>query len=197
MSSEYADSLAVIAYHRRVTGDTLSPTYVAVRESLYGITTSPSTVFDGISGIVQTEDTSQNYPIFKGWIIQRRNVAPNLELNLETTLTSSSLNVKLNIVSVDSIEEGNYCLFFVLYEDSVYSVQAGAPDSTFFYVMRKMIPDAQGIPIDLVYPDSLTKEVDFNLQSNWNENKLGIVAFVQNMDTKEVLQAIINKRINY
>jgi len=197
LSSEYADSLAVIAYHRRVTGDTLSPTYVAVRESLYGITTSPSTVFDGISGIVQTEDTSQNYPIFKGWIIQRRNVAPNLELNLETTLTSSSLNVKLNIVSVDSIEEGNYCLFFVLYEDSVYSVQAGAPDSTFFYVMRKMIPDAQGIPIDLVYPDSLTKEVDFNLQSNWNENKLGIVAFVQNMDTKEVLQAIINKRINY
>ncbi len=197
LSREYEDSLAVIAYHRRITGDTLSPEYVSTREALYGITTSPSTVFDGISGIVQTEDSSQNYPIFKGWIIQRRNVSPNLRLSMEINVVSSSVNLELHIVSIDSIEDGEYRLFLVLYEDDVYFAQAGAPESTFHYVVRKMIPDEQGIHVDLYYPDSLVKEIDFNLQSNWDQDKCGIVAFIQNLETKEVLQAIVDKRISY
>lgn len=195
LSHEYEDSLAVIAYHRRVLGDTLSPEYISARESFYGITTSPATVFDGVSGIVQTPDPSQNYPTFKGWIIQRRNVAPKLELNLETTLSSLSVNLKLNIVSVDSVEQGNHFLFFVLYEDSVYFPQAGAPESTFHYVVRRMIPDENGIPIELFYPDSLAQEVSFDLENHWNQEKLGVVAFIQDIETKEVLQAIIDKRI--
>lgn len=195
LSREYEDSLAVIAYHRRVGGDTISPEYVSSREALYGITSSPATVFDGISGIVQTENPEQNYSVFKGWIINNRNIAPKLRLHLEKNLVLDSVNLKLHIVSVDSIESSEYRVFFVLYEDSVYFAQIGAPDSTFYYVARKMIPDEQGILTDLFYPDSLVKEVDFNLQSNWNIEKLGIVAFVQNMDTKEVLQAIVDKRI--
>lgn len=195
LSREYEDSLAVIAYHRRVAGDTISPEYVSSREALYGITSSPATVFDGISGVVQTEDPEQNYSVFKGWIINNRNIAPKLRLHLEKNLVASSVNLKLHIVSVDSIESNEYRVFFVLYEDSVYFAQSGAPDSTFYYVVRKMIPDEQGILTDLFYPDSLVKEVDFNLQSNWNIEKLGIVAFVQDMDTKEVLQAIVAKRI--
>jgi hypothetical protein len=195
LSHEYDDSLALIAYHRRVLGDTLSPEYIAARESYYGITTSPATIFDGVSGIIQTQDPSQNYLTFKGWIIQRRNVAPKLELNLETTLLSSSVNLKLNIVSVDSIEEGNYCLFIVLYEDSVYFPQTGVPESIFHYVVRKIVPDENGIPLDLSYPDSLVQEVYFNLESNWNQEKLGVVAFIQDIETKKVLQALVDKRI--
>lgn len=197
LSREYGDSLAVIAYHRRVTGDTLSPEYVSAREAFYGITTSPSTVFDGISGVVQTEDPGQNYPTFKGWIIQRGNVSPSLKLSMEVNVVSSSVNLELHIVSIDSIEEGDHRLFIILYEDNVYFAQAGAPESTFHYVVRKMIPDENGAPIDLFYTDSLIKEVDFNLQNNWNKEKLGIVAFVQDMETKEVLQAIVDKRISY
>lgn len=197
LSHEYGDSLAVIAYHRRITGDTLSPEYVSTREALYGITTSPSTVFDGISGVVQTEDPSQNYPIFKGWIIQRRNVSSSLKLSMEIDVVSSSVNLTLHIVSIDSVEDGDYRLFLVLYEDDVYFAQAGAPESTFHYVVRKMVPDEQGIPIDLFYPDSLVKEIDFNLQSDWNQDKCGIVAFIQDIDTKEVVQAIVDKRIGY
>jgi glutaredoxin len=192
LTKEYEDSLAVIAYHRRVLGDTLSPEYVAVRESLYQIDVSPTVVFDGIH-VVQTEDPNQNYSTYQNYIIQRRTITPKLRLYLETTLISFSVNLKLHIVAIDSIENGDYHLFFVVYEDSVYFAQSGAPESTFSYVMRKMIPDAYGTPITVVYSDSFVEEVDFNLQPNWDIEKLGVVVFIQDMETKEVMQAIIQK----
>ncbi len=195
LSNEYGDSLAVIAYHRRILGDTLSPEYCSAREILYGITTSPATVFGGVSGIIQTQDPSQNYLTFKGWIIRRRSVASNIEVELETTISSSSAHILLCIITVDSIEAGDNRLFVVLYEDSVYFAQVGAPDSIFRYVVRKMIPDEWGMPIDIAYPDSLLQEVDFDLSPGWNLEKLGIVAFIQDLETKNVLQAIVSKRI--
>jgi len=191
---EYQDSLAVIVYHRRILGDTLSPAYVAVRESLYQITASPTVVFDGIH-IVQTEDPNQDYATYKNFIISERNREPKLRLHLETNLIAFSVNLKLHIVVVDSIKIDDRYLFFVVYEDSVYFAQSGAPESTFNYVMRKMVPDERGIPIGLSYPDSIVKEVNFNLQDNWHKDKLGIVAFIQDKTTKEVLQAIVEKRI--
>lgn len=195
LSEEYKDSLAVISYHRRLLGDTLSPAYVAVRESLYQIDVSPTVVFDGVH-VVQTEDPSQNYSTYQGYIIERKTVAPNLRLYLETTLISSSVNLKLHIVAIDSIENGDYHLFFAVYEDRVYFAQSGAPESTFSYVMRKMVPDAYGAPITVAYPDSFVEEVDFDIEATWNHEKLGVVAFLQDMETKEVLQAVVDKRIH-
>lgn len=194
LSEEYGDSLAVIAYHRRVLGDTLSPTYVAVRESLYQIDVSPTVVFDGVH-VIQTEDPSQNYATYQNYIIQRRTVTPKLRLYLETIVISSSVNLKLHIVAIDSIEDGDYDLFFTVYEDSVFFAQSGAPESTFSYVMRKMIPDAYGAPISVTYPDSFIEEVDFNLEPTWDHEKIGVVAFIQDMETKEVLQAVVKKRV--
>jgi hypothetical protein len=196
LSNEYGDSLAVIAYHRQILGDTLSPGYVSTREALYGVTTSPATVFDGVSGIIQTQDPSQNYSAFKDWIINRRSVAPSIEMDLETTISSFSVNLLLHIIAVDSIEAGDHRLFVVLYEDSVYFAQVGAPDSIFHYVVRKMVPDELGMPVDIAYPDSLLQEVDFDLSPDWNLEKLGVVAFIQDLETKNVLQAIVSKRIS-
>jgi hypothetical protein len=194
LSEEYNDSLAVIAYHRRVVGDTLSPSYIAVRESLYEIESSPTVIFDGVNK-VQTEDPDVDYAVFKGWIIHERNVASRLKLALETNLIYPSVTIKLTVVTVDSIENGDYRLFLVLYEDSVYFPQTGAPVSIFYYVMRAMLPDEYGIPIDLFYPDSIVKEIGFSLQPNWNKDKVGLVAFIQEMVTGEVLQAIVDKKI--
>jgi hypothetical protein len=169
-----------------------------VREELYGITTVPATVFDGDT-IVQEENPEQYYSVFRNWITKRKSIPPKLRLHLETSLVSSAeaVNVKLHIVSIDSIEDSEYRLFYILYEDSVYFKLTGAPDSIFYFVVRKMIPDEQGALIDLFYPDSVVYEVYFNLQSNWNIENLGLIAFVQDMETKQVLQAIVDKRIAF
>ncbi|MEO0206504.1 MAG: Omp28-related outer membrane protein [candidate division WOR-3 bacterium] len=190
--TEFKDSLAVIAYHRRMLGDTLSPDYVAVRESLYSIQTSPIVVFDGLYN-VQTEKPEDNYPTYKNYITSERGKKTCLRLGLEKKTEGSVVSLTVKIVAVDSIVSSDYRLFIVVTEDSVYFKQAGAPDSIFYFVMRKMIPDEKGIEINPVYPDSIIKETDFVLQSNWNANKLGIVTFIQNMATKEVIQAIVAK----
>ncbi len=194
LSKEYGDSLAVIAYHRRALGDTLSPSYVAVRESLYSIQTSPIVVFDGLHK-VQTEKPEDNYPTYKNYIITEQGKTTALKLSIESRINTYSVHLKVTIIPIDSIESNNFRLFLILTEDSVYFKQIGAPDSIFYFVMRKMIPDEQGIQINPVYPDSIIKEIDFNLQSNWKVNKLGIVVFVQDMETKEVIQAITKRKI--
>ncbi len=194
LSKEFKDSLAVIAYHRRLLGDTLSPPYVAVRESLYSIQTSPIVVFDGLHK-VQTEKPEDNYPFYKNCIISERNKKTSLRLNLDIAIEGSAVSLKVYIVAVDSILSSDSRLFVVLTEDSVYFKQTGAPDSIFHFVMRKMIPDEKGISINPVYPDSIIKEVNFMLQPNWKKDKLNIVAFVQNMESKEVMQAVVEKMV--
>lgn len=193
--TEFKDSLAVIAYHRRMLGDTLSPDYVAVRESLYSIQTSPIVVFDGLYN-VQTEKPEDDYPTYKNYITSERGKKTCLRLGLEKEIEGNMVSLKVKIVPVDSIFSSDYKLYIALTEDSVYFKQTGAPDSIFYFVMRKMIPNETGIKINPVFPDSIIKETNFVLQSNWNVNKLSIVTFVQNMVTKEVVQAIAVKLNN-
>jgi hypothetical protein len=194
LSQEYGDSLAVIAYHRRQLGDTLSPVSVAVRESLYQITTSPAVVFDGLD-LVQTEDPDANYSVYKGWIVNERNRTPLLRLGIDASVDAGAINLTLHVVSLDSIETGDYHYFFAVYEDSVYFAQSGAPESTFYYVVREMAPDAYGASIGISYPDSTAYSESIVLKSSWDVDKLGVVAFVQDMASHEVLQAIVVKRL--
>lgn len=194
LSEEFGDSLAVLAYHRRVMGDTISPAYVAVRESLYQITVSPTVIFDGTT-TVQTEDPDQDYAVYKDWIINKRNFEPRLRMKLEADMVMSQCHVTITIISVDSIFDGDYRLLVALYEDSVYFYQAGAPETTFYYVVRALYPDAYGIPLQPVYPDSISKEFYLSIQPAWKIDKIGLVAFVQNVRTREILQAIVKKRV--
>ncbi len=191
---EFSDSLAVLIYHMRKLGDTLSPADVAVRESLYQIVAAPTVVFDGVH-IVQTEDPSQNYQVYKNYITSRRSVTPVIRLHIETEIVYPMVSSKIHIVTTDSTFYENLRLFLVLYEDSVYFYQPGGTDTIFYFVVRKMIPDANGLPVQLTYPDSLIEELDFNLSPNWNTDKLGLVAFIQDMASREVAQAVVKKRI--
>ncbi len=194
LSKEYGDSLAVVAYHHRFFLDTLSPEYIAVRETLYQITAQPTVVFDGVNTVL-TEDPDQDYTIYKGWIVTERNRAPPLRLHLETTLTASLLEMTVHVVVIDSIQPGDFHLFYVLYEDSVYFSHVAATDSIFNFVVREMIPNEQGASIFLTYPDSSVYQESVTLESTWNVEKLGVVVFVQDMSTLDVLQAVVAKQI--
>ncbi len=195
LSREYGESLAVIIYHRRQLGDTLSPPYIATRESLYHILSSPTVVFDGIH-IVQTENPNDDYMIYKQYITTQKSAKTKLFLHLDSELSADSVDVTVNIGAMDSLNNNHLNLFLVVYENDVFFKQLGAPDSIFDYVVRKIVPDENGMEFEIDYLDSLTKQVSFALSPNWNTDKLGIVAFVQDMETKEVLQAAVNKKID-
>lgn len=194
LSKEYGDSLAVIAYHKRFFLDTLSPADVAVRESLYQVTVQPTVIFDGINTVL-TEDPSQNYQVYRGWIVSERNRAPQLRLHLETSVSAPLLELTVYVTVIDSVQPGDYHVFYVVYEDSVQFSHPAATDSFFSFVVRKMIPDPYGSSIELEFPDSSVYTETVVLDDTWDTDKLGVVAFVQEMSSHDILQAVVVKRL--
>jgi thiol-disulfide isomerase/thioredoxin len=194
LASELADSVVVVAYHRRVAGDTLSPEYVEERRAYYyDQGGEPATVFDG-GPPVRTSGPERNYETFRSYILAAKSVTPKAQLCLAAEMDSTGGEIAATISGVDSTPAETLRLFVVLVEDSVRSDLPGATDSVFNRVMRAMLPGPTGRPMLLSRRDTLTVRESFVLDRKWNRVRLGAVAFVQAPGTRQVLQAAVVHR---
>lgn len=195
VAADFPDSMVVIAYHRRVADDTLSPAYSETRmEVYYSSGGEPATTFDG-GNIVRTSGPDQNFPTFHAMTLATRNVLPGAQLGVGATLGESSGAVTVRATGVTATPADSLRLFVVLVEDSVHAFLSGAPDSVFRHVMRLMLPDVDGEPVQLAVGDTVVKQYDFQVPPSWNRSMLGAVAFVQDVETRAVLQTAYLNRI--
>ena len=195
VTADFPDSLVVIAYHRRVAGDTLSPDYIENRREYYYSTNGePATVFDG-GEVVNTPGPEYNYPTFHAKTLAARNVVPRAQLGISAAVGDSEGTVTVWATDVSATPTDTLGLFVVLVEDSVHAYLPGAYDSVFRHVMRQMLPGIDGEPVSLAVGDTVVKEYDFRVQPFWNRSMLGVVAFVQDMRTHGVLQAACLSRL--
>jgi hypothetical protein len=185
----------VIAYHRRVAGDTLSPAYSETRTAAYYSSGGePATTFDG-GNVVRTSDPEYNYSTFHAMTVAARNVAPGVQLGVSAEANASDGTVTVWATGVSATPTDSLRLFVVLVEDSVHAYLSGAPDSVFRHVMRQMLPDVDGEPVSLAVGDTIAKEYDFQVMPFWHRPTMGAVAFVQDIQTHEVLQTAYVDRI--
>jgi thiol-disulfide isomerase/thioredoxin len=195
VAADFKDSLVIIAYHRHLAGDTLSPEYVENRKTFYYSTNGePATVFDG-GEVVWTPGPEYNYSTFHGKTVVARNVPPGAQLSMAATLSDSDGTVTISATGVSSTPTESLKLFVVIVEDSVHAYLPGAYDSVFRHVMRQMLPGEDGTPVSLVVGDTVVVERQFQLEPFWNRSMLGAVAFVQDMRTHEILQTVCVSRI--
>ena len=195
VAADFQDSFVVIAYHRRVAGDTLSPEYVENRKTFYYATNGePATVFDG-GEVVWTPGPEYNYSTFHGRTVVARNVPPGAQLSMAAALSDSDGTITVSATGVTSTPTESLRLFIVIVEDSVHAYLPGAYDSIFRHVMRQMLPDEKGTPVSLVAGDTVVVERQFQLKPFWNRPMLGAVTFVQDMGTHEILQTACLSRI--
>lgn len=195
VAADFPDSLVVIAYHRRTAGDTLSPDYSETRRLLYySDGGEPATTFDG-GEVVWTPGPEYNYPTFHAKTVAARNVLPGAQLGVTATAGDSDGTVTVRATGVSATPTDTLRLFVVLVEDSVHAYLPGAYDSLFRHVMRQMLPGVDGEPVNLAVGDTVVKEYDFRVQPFWSRPMLGVVAFVQDMRTRKVLQAACLGRI--
>jgi hypothetical protein len=195
VAADFPDSLVVIAYHRRVAGDTLSPDYSETRRLFYySENGEPATTFDG-GEVVWTPGPEYNYTTFHGRTVAARNVVPGAKLGVSATADDSDGTVSVWATGVSATPTDTLRLFVVLVEDSVHAYLPGAYDSVFRHVMRQMLPGVNGEPVNLAVGDTIVKEYDFRFRPFWNRPMLGAVAFVQDMSTHKVLQAACLSRI--
>jgi len=196
VAADFPDSLVVIAYHRRVAGDTLSPDYSETRRLLYYDSNGePATTFDG-GEAVRTSGPEYNYPTFHAMTVAARNVVPGAQLGVRATVGDSGGTVTVWATGVSATPTDTLRLCVVLVEDSVHAYLSGAPDSVFRHVMRQMLPGVDGEPVDLAVGDTVVRGYNFRFQPFWNRSTLGAVAFVQDVSTRRVLQAACLSRIN-
>jgi hypothetical protein len=195
LAVEFADSVVVIAYHRRMLGDSLSPDYVETRcEYYYESGGEPATVFDG-GPPVRTSEPGQNYEVFRNQILAAKSVRPGVRVELAGYRDSTHVTVDVSVLGVDSTPGETLRLFVVLVEDSVRSDLVGATDSVFNRVMRAMLPGVEGRPVFLLTGDTVIATEQTTLDRRWRPEHLGIVAFVQEPASHTVLQAAGIRRL--
>jgi len=153
------------------------------REVFYNTGLSvPFVIFDGTE--VVWEASPANYDsVYAEYIDAARRKVPYFNLSVDSAVASPTVGrFDLKIVAADTIPDDEILAFVAITEDSL----PGNP-FTFMHVVRSL----QQFPLDLAYPDSLDTTITFS--HNIPPDNMKTVIFIQNMDTKEIMQAIMRE----
>ena len=169
----------IIAYN----GSFTSPEIDTTRKKLYEppYMAYPTVVFDGTDVFFEPNQSAYSSS-FNQHIMAAKSVTPFFNLSLIATATVNTGNLQMKIITADTIPSDSILAFIAICEDSV---SGSAKD--FNYVVRQL----QAFPVALTYPDSLDTIINFTHAIP--VDKMTGVLFVQNMNTKKVLQAIKSK----
>jgi hypothetical protein len=185
------DQLLGIQYHV-YWPDPADPFYLAAREdnstrtSFYSVdlTGVPYVVIDGID----TPPPSDKTEILQS-VSQRVVEDRPFSLRVWDDLNGLSGISCAEVVLLSGISYRDVRIHFVLLEDDIqYDAQNGIDH--FNNVMRNMFPEASGEPLEMVPGDTLSLKLTYPIQSDWVPENLKMVVFIQDHETKEVLQAV-------
>ncbi len=156
------------------------------RMNFYNIIFAPTLIVDGTLRPGATDSVK-----IKQDLDQRISVTASFNIDVATSIQDSSfiVNVNLQPVSLTGLYLDNLVLYTVITENDVEFDEApGANGEKVFYnVLRKALPSDEAISFTALSDTTYNWQTD--LLSNWNSSKLHVVVFVQNTQTKEVLQA--------
>lgn len=159
-----------------------------MRKAFYSIPLPPiipdaTVCFDGTDKVIVDSPgfppESTYYQVYAQHIISAKSYPPAYNLSLNGSATSNSGNLNLKILPADTLIRNSVLAFVAICEDSVSGMT-----KDFNYVVRKLF----SFPVNLVYPDSLDTVITF--QHSISQNRMTGVLFLQDMNTKKVLQAV-------
>lgn len=159
------------------------------RMSFYNILFAPTVIIDGTTRPSSTDS-----------IAIKSAIESNLQTNAPAsiTITSDKINGAYNIVvnvkfySNSTINFNDFVLQVALAEKEIeFSTPPGSNGETkFYYVMRKMLPSFNGFDIgSMDHTGTVTLNLEGDVSADWNLDNINTVAFIQNKNTKEIIQA--------
>ncbi|MEO0227135.1 MAG: hypothetical protein ABIL70_03680 [candidate division WOR-3 bacterium] len=180
VANNTGDTLVVVCYH--IHGPYMIPK-AQERKDFYNTGFNvPFVVFDGDDAVF--EPMPEKYVgVYREHYQIARTKIPYYNLSIDSAFTEpSNAFFNLKIVAADTIPQGQIKGFIAVTEDSLPGAY-----TTLYRVCRALYE----FPVDLEYPDSLTQHFEFN--HNIPASKLRATVFIQNMDTKEIMQTISTK----
>jgi len=178
-------SVAVIENHN---GDPFTNSYSDARNTYYGINGYPTAVFDGVNYFVggsNTQSQYQNYlPIYQG----RKALMSAFSVDIFGTNSGLDYNilVKLNRLANIPPTWNNLVVHLVLTETDIPFNWQGQTQVD--YCQRLMIPNENGTAVNLINNTLIDVPLTFSLNASWVTEKCQLSAFIQNLNTKEILQ---------
>ncbi|MBD3224591.1 MAG: PEGA domain-containing protein [Caldithrix sp.] len=166
-----------------------APEDVDERINHYSVTTLPTLKMSGHQGV----DGSDQQAISNAFNQAFQNQSQNLAISAEKKLDEGQLNVNIEIYDFDNIlGSGTNRLFVAVIENDIhFDSPPGSNGLTDFeFVFRGFLTDKSGDSVE----DAGTPVVkQYVLQwPSWQYSNSHIIAFIQNIDNKRILQATIN-----
>lgn len=151
------------------------------RNVFYGsFTSTPRAVFDGQ---VQANN-------FSSWGSSINSLATQtniVDIEISGIVVSSIASITARIKSGETAPSGNLVVQFIAVENINYSGRNGI--SFHKNVMRKMFPSANGRVVNLTTNQELQVTENIALNQQWSTAQLGFIVFIQNTQSKEILNA--------
>ena len=172
-----------------------NPDEVMARAAYYDVTGVPSLRVNGEhAGAWGYEEYLDFYVDGAGAIAEKVSLLTEASINADNELT-----VNVSVSPLGITDGSDLRLYVAAVEERVeWDTPAPNGERSWNYVMRKLLPDAQGQPLEA----ELTQVTPYQYAFTWpvknytDEQELGIVTFVQNNTTKEILGTVYTPRPN-
>jgi hypothetical protein len=182
---ENGQNVGVIEYHN---GDNYQTNESAYRlDTYYGISGYPTGWFDGVIVHVGGNASSSIYATYLPLYETRAAKVSLFELNVVPQYTGGTMfDFSITAENIYQYPGQNVVLHAVAIESHIEVTWFIMDEINF--VCRKMMPDHLGTALD--FTAQSTYQVDLSLDWNgWNVDEMGLVVFLLDNDTKEILQA--------
>ncbi len=161
----------------------------SARVLYYGVSSAPYSFVDGTSSY----DTYNGTGAFTVNDIDSKALDnAKFELDISTVNTSSSVLAKVRVKAREKFSS-NVVVQLLILENSIPQSIVGGNQSAYKWVVKKMLPDAGGTYISQTWAKDdevyVVQEWDYASGDVYDQSQLSVVAFVQNITTKEVYQA--------
>ena len=186
------DRVAAIKYHMNWPGAN-DPMYLHntvdnnARKSVYNVNSVPHTVVDGIRFANVPGSLTQN--MVNNWL----NIESPFEMRLSYEVDETANTITVHVMGrASQAVAGNVKLYVGVIEREIHynSAPGSNGERDFYSVMKKLLPSASGTSIGNVEAGSyFAYSFSWELANVYNNDQLDAIAWLQNINTKEVYQA--------
>jgi hypothetical protein len=176
-------AVGVVKYHN---GDSFTTATSNARNTYYGISSFPTTLFDGLNRYTGGSATQSLYNTFLPRVTSRLAVPSSYTISASGANNGNNYMIMVNVDKPEADANTNVVLHAAITQSNI--VQSWQGQTHVHNAMRIMVPNQNGTPVSLGTGEGTVIPLSFAIQSTWPVQDLELVLWLQNTVTKEILQ---------
>jgi len=175
-------------YYHFYGSDPYKNSFCLSRGAYYGVSGTPHNTIDGIHDWIGSASITQSHDDYKGSIDADLLIPSPVELSVKGILDSTEGFVIVEVKALDPLTKPDLSIQFAVVEDNI-TYTGSSPAQHLRYVQRTM--PAQELIYISAAGDIARAARNFTFGGTWKPADMKVVAFVQSVSTKDVLQSIL------